>query len=265
MKSTKIIVFEGGEKCGKTTQVNILVESLIKEGYKVFMSREPGGCEVAEEIRNTLLKNRKNTDAIDSKVEELLFLAARRAHLLEKIKPVYESGEYDFIILDRFIASSAVYQGYASDSLLITDDLSGFDEHQIRMQEMKRVYDFNMKYVMLGDKLFIPHHTVVLVIDPDVAMKRFRNEEEMNRIDNKKIEYHKLINRGYSLLEHLDGFSGNISFINADDTVENVAKTIITSVAYRLNLGMSNTSNNNYDGGSTCSKDVQRNESSKKN
>ena len=202
MKDTKIICFEGGDMSGKTTGINWLKDKLESEGFSVYVTREPGGCEVAEEIRATLLNNRENTNAFDGKVEELLFLAARRAHLLDKLIPLKNSGEYDYILLDRFILSSAVYQGFASNEDLANDQ---------RIENMDRVIKLNLDYITFNEKPFLPDLFIVLDIDPAIAMTRPRSDGDRNRIDNKSIDYHNRVRRGYLFaFENLDIYYGKI-------------------------------------------------------
>ena len=79
------ITFEGGEGSGKTTCIKRIVEILEKEGNSVDLTREPGGTPISEEIRNVIL-DKKNTD-MDPRTEALLYAAARRQHIVQKILP----------------------------------------------------------------------------------------------------------------------------------------------------------------------------------
>ena len=103
------IVFEGCDGSGKTTVSQGVYQNLIDKGYPVIYTREPGGIDIAEQIRNVIL-DPKNT-AMDSKTEALLYAASRRQHLVEKVIPALEAGK--IVICDRFIDSSLAYQGYA--------------------------------------------------------------------------------------------------------------------------------------------------------
>src|SRR5690606_5289671 len=99
----------GGEGSGKTTILNLLAEAMEQKGLEVVRTREPGGIEIAEQIRKVIL-DRANT-TMDSRTEALLYAAARRQHLVEKIIPALEMGK--LVLCDRYIDSSLVYQGYA--------------------------------------------------------------------------------------------------------------------------------------------------------
>ena len=103
------ITFEGGEGSGKTTIAKMIKDQLTKEGYSVVLTREPGGVEIAEEIRN-IIHDIKNTN-MDKKTEALLYAASRRQHLIEKVIPALNKN--CIVICDRFIDSSLVYQGIA--------------------------------------------------------------------------------------------------------------------------------------------------------
>lgn len=104
----RFITFEGGEGCGKSTQVKRLKEALEREGVKVLLTREPGGTWLSEEIRR-LIKDQE-TDAPCDRSELLLFLAARAQLVANVIRPALESGTW--VISDRFSDSTLAYQGY---------------------------------------------------------------------------------------------------------------------------------------------------------
>ena len=104
--SGKFISFEGIDGCGKSTQAKILSTNLTDCGNKVLLTREPGGSEGAEEIRNLLLTG--NPDRWSAETEILLFTAARRDHLERTILPALQSGTT--VICDRFSDSTRVYQ-----------------------------------------------------------------------------------------------------------------------------------------------------------
>ena len=111
--SGKFISFEGIDGCGKSTQAKILSTNLTDCGNKVLLTREPGGSEGAEEIRNLLLKG--NPDRWSAETEILLFTAARRDHLERTILPALQSGTT--VICDRFSDSTRVYQGVTRGDL----------------------------------------------------------------------------------------------------------------------------------------------------
>ena len=101
----KFITLEGPDGSGKTTISKIVFDQLMAEGYKVLLTREPGGIDIAEQIRAIIL-DKKNI-AMEARTEALLYAAARRQHLIEKIEPALNDGY--LVICDRFIDSSLVY------------------------------------------------------------------------------------------------------------------------------------------------------------
>ena len=108
MRKGLFLTIEGCDGSGKTTACTSVIERLTQEGYDVMYSREPGGSDIAEQIRKVIL-DVKNT-AMDVRTEALLYAASRRQHLIEKIIPAINQGK--IVICDRFIDSSLAYQGY---------------------------------------------------------------------------------------------------------------------------------------------------------
>ncbi len=103
------VTFEGGEGAGKSSILEAAASMLSDKGYDVLTTREPGGIEIAEKIRQVILD--KTHTSMDARTESLLYAAARRQHLVEKILPALDKGK--IVLCDRFIDSSLAYQGYA--------------------------------------------------------------------------------------------------------------------------------------------------------
>ena len=143
--SGKFISFEGIDGCGKSTQAKILSTKLTDCGNKVLLTREPGGSEGAEEIRNLLLKG--NPDRWSAETELLLFTAARRDHLERTILPALESGTT--VICDRFSDSTRVYQGVTRGDL--RDLVDKLDDAMIPRQ---------------------PDVTILIDLDPNIGLTR---------------------------------------------------------------------------------------------
>ncbi len=172
MSRGKFISIEGGDGSGKTTILNGLKEILDKKGIDYIITREPGGVPISEDIRNIILDN-KNTE-MDDRTEALLFAAARRQHLVEKILPALSSGK--LVIVDRFIDSSIAYQGHA---------------RKIGVDAVRSINEF-----AIADNY--PDRTIYIDIDPLLALNRVKqNGREENRLDLEKIEFHKLVREGY--------------------------------------------------------------------
>lgn len=101
------VTFEGGEGAGKSTQIRRLAEALKGEGHDVLVTREPGGSPGAEAVRHVLLSGA--AEAFGTRMEAILFAAARNDHVEEAIRPALASGKV--VLCDRFMDSSRVYQG----------------------------------------------------------------------------------------------------------------------------------------------------------
>ena len=142
------ISFEGGEGGGKSTQVARLAERLRRAGRAVVTTREPGGTEMAERIRELLVTG--ETDALSSTGEALLNYAARDDHLRRVIRPALERGEV--VISDRFMDSTRAYQGYAGDCPLSLIEALERD--------------------VVGET--VPEMTIILDIDPEEGLRRSR-------------------------------------------------------------------------------------------
>ncbi len=102
------ITLEGIDGCGKSTQAKLIHQRLETMGYQVLLTREPGGTELAEEIRRIILTPGK--EELDPLAEILLYAASRVQHVNVQIKPALEAGE--IVISERFVHSSLAYQGY---------------------------------------------------------------------------------------------------------------------------------------------------------
>ncbi|NLY36797.1 MAG: dTMP kinase [Tissierellia bacterium] len=171
----KWISFEGGEGSGKTTLIEGLVEKLEERNLPYLVTREPGGVPVAEKIREILLE--KTDSPMDPMTEAILFAASRRQHLVEKVLPALEEGK--IVLMDRFVDSSVVYQGYARG---------------LGMERIKALNEF-------ATEGRLPLITFYLDIDPEKGLERIRkNKRTMNRLDYENLLFHKKIREGYQLL-----------------------------------------------------------------
>lgn len=176
MNRGTFITLEGPEGAGKTTILQLLGAALEKEGHRVVVTREPGGIPIAEQIREVIL-NKENT-AMDSRTEALLYAAARRQHLVERIIPALEQGM--IVLCDRFIDSSLAYQGHA------------------RGLELEEIYSINT--FAIADVM--PDITLYFDIEPEEGLKRIQanNHREVNRLDLETIDFHKKVREGYQLV-----------------------------------------------------------------
>ncbi|MDR0140479.1 dTMP kinase [Metabacillus idriensis] len=194
------ITFEGPDGAGKTTILNMLSEEFKEKGIEAVFTREPGGIRIAEQIREVIL-NKENTE-MDSRTEALLYAAARRQHIVEKVIPALNEGK--LIICDRFIDSSLAYQGYAREI--------GVDD----------VYSINM-FAIDG---VMPEVTLYFDIEPERGLLRINGSDsrEVNRLDLEKMDFHLKVQKGYTQL--IDKFPERIKVINADQSLEDVYRDV---------------------------------------
>lgn len=198
------ITFEGGEGSGKTTIAKMVKEQLSKEGYHVVLTREPGGVEIAEEIRN-IIHDVKNTN-MDKKTEALLYAASRRQHLVEKVIPALE--EDCIVICDRYIDSSLVYQGIA------------------RGIGIEEIYQMNL----FATENILPIRTLFFDIKPEDGLKRvYENKDrEVNRLDLETLDFHQKVYDGY--LKLCDKYPDRIIKIDASQNIEGVFNQVIEKI-----------------------------------
>lgn len=204
MKKNRFITFEGGEGSGKSTVLQLIADSLLDKGYQVICTREPGGIEIAEQIRSVIL-DKKNVN-MDAKTEALLYAAARRQHLVEKVIPELEKGS--IVLCDRFIDSSLTYQGFARGL--------GIDE----------VFSIN-QFAIDG---FMPDLTMYLDVPPEMGLQRIKSDadREVNRLDLESVEFHFKVREGYRKL--LKQFPERIKRINAENNIETVFRDTFNEV-----------------------------------
>lgn len=206
MEKGIFITLEGPEGAGKTTIISMLTEELEKLGHKVLQTREPGGIEISEKIRSVILD--KSHTSMDPRTEALLYAAARRQHLVEKVEPALMSGKV--VLCDRFIDSSLAYQGHARGL--------GMDEV------------FSINQFAIGERM--PDLTIYFDIEPEVGLNRINQHQnrEVNRLDLEDLQFHYKVREGYELL--LTRFPNRIKRVDASKEVEEVlsiAKNYILS------------------------------------
>lgn len=181
MKKGLFITFEGGEACGKSTQIKLLKNYIASRPDKedfIFI-REPGGTKLGENIRELLLNYEE--DSPTPKSELLLFLASR-AQLFEKvILPSLNEGKT--VIADRFFDSTVAYQGFARNILNANEIL---DLHKI----------------ILGN--FKPDLTFYLKISPVEAFKRKAIFPTLDRMEKENMDFHQKVFEGYNYLSKID-------------------------------------------------------------
>lgn len=176
MSTNLLISFEGGEGCGKTTQIKRLASRLTEAGKNLLLTREPGGTEVGEQLRY-LLQFAPEGQSILPETEVLLFAASRAQLVREKILPALEAGT--IVLADRFLDSTTVYQGAA------------------RHLEAGKVFAINRFAV----GTCLPNLTFIFDIDPQVARERMAGRAgTLDRIESQSEAFHREVRAGYLAL-----------------------------------------------------------------
>jgi dTMP kinase len=203
-----LITLEGVEGSGKSTILTYINDFLKQSGKEVVVTREPGGIEIAEQIRTVIL-DKENTK-MDGRTEALLYAAARRQHLVERVIPSLNEGKV--VLCDRFIDSSLAYQGFARG---------------LGINEVLSINEF-----AIGK--FMPNLTLYLDLDPKIGLERINKNKgrEVNRLDLEEISFHNKVHEGYE--EVLKRFPERIVRINANQAVEQVFSDIKQAIKVKL-------------------------------
>ncbi|MCM3762609.1 dTMP kinase [Alkalihalobacillus oceani] len=212
MKEGLFITVEGGEGAGKTSVLHYIEARLQQEGHKVMRTREPGGIDISEQIRAVILDVAHTK--MDARTEALLYAAARRQHLVEKVIPALQAGTV--VLCDRFIDSSLVYQGYARG---------------IGFEEVKAINEFAIEGYM-------PDITLYFDVEPEVGLARIEADRsrELNRLDQENLRFHQEVRAGYELV--LAQYPERIRRIDANQAIEQVQEEALRQVKAFLDAQM---------------------------
>ncbi len=203
----KLITFEGVEGSGKTTQLKMIEKSLIEEGYKVRITREPGGTKIGNKIREILLNPLNNI--LDYKAEILLYAADRAQDLKENILPALKAGE--IVLADRYIDSNIAYQGFGRDL------------------DLSMVRKIN-EWVING---YWPDLTLILDIDIEKGIKRAKSlslGKTGDRLEQEVLEFHQKVRDAFITMAKED----RCVLINADQKPEILHREIFKIVKESL-------------------------------
>lgn len=209
-KMTKgiFITFEGPDGAGKTTVLQAVLPYLEKFGHQIVTTREPGGVAIAEAIR-TIILDPANSE-MDDKTELLLFIAARRQHLKERILQPLEEGK--MVLVDRFIDSSVAYQGFGRG--LSIEDITWLNN-----------------YATDGLK---PDLTLYFDIDSEEGLRRIaqNSSRDVDRLDMEKVDMHQRVRQGY--LSILEAESDRVVKIDASKPLEDVIADTLALIKKRF-------------------------------
>ena len=198
----KFITFEGCEGVGKSRQIKLLEEYLVKNNIRYYFTREPGGTEISEQIRSIILDG-KNL-AMTDECEALLYAAARVQLVKEEIEPRLNRGE--LVFCDRFLDSSLAYQGKAR----------GLG------------YEFIKNINAYAYDNFMPDLTIFLNLSPEEAFKRKGGVDRADRVELSGMEFHKKVYEGY--LELAKENPERFAVIDASGTKEQTSGKIIAAL-----------------------------------
>ena len=193
-----LISIEGPDGAGKTTQISLLKQYLEQKGFSCILTREPGGTKISEKIRHLILD--KENSKMGAVTEMLLYSAARAQLVHEVIHPALEEGKV--IICDRYVDSSAVYQGIA------------------RNLGVDTVYEVN-EYAIQG---IWPDLTIHLDLEAEEGIRRKKNQTELDRMELETMDFHKKVCEGYRTLAKRN--PDRIKTINAMLSVEEIHEAI---------------------------------------
>ena len=195
----KFISLEGGEGVGKSTQVKALAAALQDLGRDVVVTREPGGSEGAERIRELLLSG--SEDRWSAQSEALLFAAARADHVQKTIRPALERGQW--VLADRFIDSSLAYQGGAGG---------------LGIEAVRAINAFG-----IGDDF--PDRTLVLVLSEGAERARARDTDGSDRIGGRPDDYHRKVEAAFHIIAAEE--PERVRLVDASGTPDRVTERLI--------------------------------------
>lgn len=204
------VTFEGVEGCGKTTQAELLKASLEREGHRVVFTREPGGTEVGERIREVLLD--RSLSGMQPLTELFLYEASRAQHVQELIRPALAEGA--IVISDRFADASLAYQGAG---------------RQIGPSEVERLNT-------LATRGLVPDYTVLLDVPVEAGLQRTTQrvggEAGKDRIEGERLDFHSRVRSGYLLLAEMN--PDRIEVFDGTRNKDELAREIFSRVRERL-------------------------------
>lgn len=163
----RFISLEGGEGVGKSTQLRALEQALGERGIDCLVTREPGGSEGAEAIRELLLQGDNSRWPVES--EALLFAAARADHVEKTIRPALDRGQW--VLSDRFVDSSFAYQGAASG---------------LGIDRVRELHEFACRG-------FLPDRTLVLSLAQGHERAKARDRDTVDRIGGRPEDFHQRV------------------------------------------------------------------------
>jgi dTMP kinase len=198
----RFISLEGGEGAGKSTQLRALAGLLKDRGIDVLVTREPGGSEGAERIRELLLTG--SDDRWNAQAEALLFAAARADHVAKTIRPALDKGQW--VVSDRFVDSSFAYQGGAGG---------------LGIEAVRSINAFG-----IGDTF--PDRTLILTLNEGTERARARDGQDSDRIGGRPDEYHHKVETAFHIIAAEE--PERVKLVDASGTPEEVTQRLVAAL-----------------------------------
>ena len=202
MSAGRFIALEGGEGVGKSTQAKSLAEALRARGLDVMITREPGGSDGAERIRELLLSGAE--DRWGPQAEALLFAAARADHVEKTIRPALEKGQW--VLSDRFVDSSLAYQGGGGS---------------LGIEAVRTINAFG-----IGESF--PDRTLVLIHEDGNERARARDNNESDRIGGRPQDYHRKVEAAFHLIAAEE--PERVKLVDASGSPEEVTQRLVDAL-----------------------------------
>ena len=205
-----LLSFEGGEGCGKTTQIELLADVLRERGHDVVITREPGGTPLGLALRQILLNPQLKQQAaaqLASKAELMLMLADRAQHIQAVIAPSLQAGQ--IVLCDRFADSTTAYQGYGR----------GFD-----LAEIARLNAF-----VCG--AWMPQLTFVFDLPVAVGLRRAQERRGAAAVDHfeaESVAFHERVRSGFLLIARAE--PERVCILDANQSIDVVQRAILEKV-----------------------------------
>ena len=197
------ITFEGGDGSGKTTQIGLLQTWLGDKGHTVVVTREPGGTDLGNELRDIILHS---TGFIAPRAEALLYAADRSHHIHTLVRPALERG--DVVVQDRYFDSSVAYQGAG------------------RVLDATEVRELSL----WATERLMPHLTILLDVPADVAKARqLGDERRFDRLEAEAEDFHQRVRESYLALAEAE--PDRFLVLDGTGSVESIHEAITTRVS----------------------------------
>lgn len=200
------VTFEGGDASGKTTQIGLLADWLKSQGKTVLVTREPGGSDLGNELRDIVLHRR---GFIAPRAEALIYAADRAHHIHEVVRPALERGEV--VLQDRYLDSSVAYQGAG------------------RVLDPAEVKDVSV----WATEGLMPEVTILLDVPADIGAKRQASEERAyDRLEAEELDFHERVRESYLAIARED--PERVAVIDGTASVDDVHQAVLQKVSQAL-------------------------------